>query len=296
MKLLILGATGMLGHKLALELARDHVVYGTSRGGQNSFNALAAQRNITLVGHDDFSDAALTQLLDDVKPAYVINAIGIIKQHKNAATLEQLEINALLPQRLAVLCKSRGARFITFSTDCVFDGMLGRPYTLDDAPSAHDVYGMTKYLGEITDNDYALTLRTSIIGPELRAKKSLVEWVLSQRGKTVDGYTRALYTGLPTLEIANVLRHIFTHCPDLSGVWQVASAAIDKAALLRLISAQFELNIIVKNHDTFFCDRRLDGAAFAARTGYVPPAWPQLVAQMHADYLQYPVLYTDLAV
>ena len=214
----------------------------------------------------------------DFRPEAVVNAVGIIKQRRDAdEAILSIEVNALLPHRLALLCRRAGARLIQLSTDCVFSGERGR-YREDDLSDARDLYGLSKRLGEVTGPG-CLTLRTSIIGPELSRKTGLLEWFLAQRG-TVNGYTRAIFSGFTTLEMARILERLLESPPALEGLYHVASRPISKFDLLVAIRDALGLKTGIAPYSDFRCDRSLDGSRFAAASGYVAPTWPQMAAEL----------------
>lgn len=282
-KILILGATGMLGsaaYRLYAQSPAIHVV-GTVRGSSTPAS-FVQHPTAEIAGGVDISDFdRVTRVFGAVRPDVVLNCIGVVKQLDAAKDpLVSIAINALLPHRLAELCAASGVRLVHVSTDCVFSGNIGR-YKETDTSDAYDLYGRTKYLGEV-DYPHAVTLRTSIIGHEIDSNVSLVDWFLSQRGPTVKGYRRAIYTGLPTVELARIVRDIVVPRRDLRGVWHVASAPINKFELLQLIARQYGKAIEILPDDAVAIDRSMDGTRFRTETGYVAAAWPQLVAQMHA--------------
>jgi dTDP-4-dehydrorhamnose reductase len=171
-----------------------------------------------------------------------------------------------------------GARFVHMSTDCVFAGTKGR-YTEDDVSDATDLYGRSKYLGEVCDEG-CITLRTSIIGLELARKASLIEWYLAQRG-VIRGFDRAIYTGFTTAEMARVIERVLTRHPDVSGVWHVASEPISKYALLVGLTRRLGRDDLSVERDTdFVCDRSLDASPFRERTDYVPPSWESMLDEL----------------
>lgn len=222
---------------------------------------------------------ALTYLFDQVRPDVAINCVGIIKQSKMAADpLTMLSLNALLPHRIAKLCNLTGTRLVHISTDCVFSGMKGL-YAEEDLPDASDLYGRSKCLGEI-DSPNSITLRTSIIGRELVGGQSLVEWLLAQEN-AVKGFTRAIFSGLPTVELARVIRdHVLPH-PEMSGVYHVSAAPISKYDLLTLVARRYGKDIEIFPDDEVVIDRSLDSSRFRSAVGYVPEAWPELVNKMY---------------
>lgn len=276
----MLGASGMLGHTLLRYLIRKgFACVGTVR----SASALARlprelQAQTLIVG--DLTDAAvISDLLEIQRPDVVINCVGIVKQSAEADDpLIALPINALLPHRLVRACAATGARLIHVSTDCVYTGTRGH-YSERDEPDARDLYGLSKALGEV-DAPHALTLRTSIIGPELlETPYGLLGWFLAQQGE-VRGFARALFSGLPTVELARVVAEFVLPRPDLRGVYHVAAAPISKHDLLCLIADVYHKEITIHRDDNLVIDRSLDGSRFAGATGYVAPAWPALIAAM----------------
>ena len=283
MKILILGGSGMLGHQLYREFSRDHEVWVTLRRAMGEFSGrgLFGEGRV-LAGVEAMDFASVERSLRTTQPAVVLNCVGIIKQLKEATDpIPSLTINALLPHRLARLCGEIGARLVHFSTDCVFSGRRGG-YRETDVSDAEDLYGRTKYLGEVGAAPHVLTLRSSIIGRELGTTHSLVDWFLSQRGKEVRGFRRAIYTGFTTVEMARIVRMMITRQPALGGLWQVASAPIDKYQLLLLLRDAFGVPVEIQPYDDFVCDRSLDGGRFSAATGYQAPAWRTMIEEMAA--------------
>lgn len=285
MKVLILGATGMLGHTLLTKLSERSTldVHGTARsreGLQNWFSSEILGRISTGTDADNFD--SVLRVLGEVRPDVVVNCIGIIKQLPVAKDpVISIGINALFPHRLALACKAAGARLIHISTDCVFRGDKGR-YTEDDQSDAEDLYGRSKFLGEVVES-HCVTLRTSIIGHELKGGHGLIDWFLSQDGP-VNGFTNAIYTGFPTAEMVRIIADYVLPNPDLHGLYQVASAPISKYDLLKLVATRYGRSTMIQPQDTFFCDRSLDGARFAAATGYAAPEWPDMVDAMWHEY------------
>jgi len=279
MRILILGGDGMLGHQLLTHLQTRNEVYVTMRqdlGAHASFNLFNSENAYDSI--DIRSVDRLIEVMADCRPAAVINAIGIIKQRPDAKeSIPSLEINALLPHRLAVLCKAIGARLIHMSTDCIFSGKKGN-YQENDPSDAEDLYGKTKYLGEVHESN-CLTLRTSIIGRELSRHKSLLDWFLAQTGK-VKGFTNAIYNGFTTLEMSRIIEKILLEYPNASGVYQVSSEPISKYELLLLFREKLGHNIEIIPDDSFYCDRSLDSSRFRAEFNYTPPTWPTMIEEL----------------
>lgn len=283
MKVLVLGASGMLGHRVFREFcgAGTMDVVGTVRSASVLRHFGATERDQILTGVDVLDQDALAAVFTSVRPQVVINCVGLIKQAGNAENpLVALPINAMLPHRLAALCALGGARLIHVSTDCVFSGERGG-YTEQDISDARDLYGKSKYIGEVHDQDHVITLRTSIIGHELDSDIALVDWFLSQQGR-VKGYRRAIFSGLPTVELAHVMRDVVLSRRDLHGLYHVSAAPIAKYDLLHLIAAPYGKAIDIDAEEAVAIDRSLDSTRFSAATGYVAPDWPTLVARMHA--------------
>lgn len=221
----------------------------------------------------------LTSLFSVVHPDVVVNCVGLVKQLAEADDpLSAIPINALLPHRLARLCEVAGARLVHMGTDCVFSGTKGM-YTEADVTDAKDLYGRSKYLGEV-DYPHAITLRTSIIGHELNGAHSLVGWFLAQAG-SVKGFKRAIFSGLPTVEMAKLIRDYVIPHPQLHGLYHVSAEPINKFALLTLVANQYGKSIDILPDETIAIDRSLDSTRFRAATGFQPAPWPELVRLMH---------------
>lgn len=271
----------MLGNALFRFFARDDGLstFGSARS-TSVLTCLAPElRDKVVCGIHSESPDGLTRLFTFARPNVVINCIGLIKQNAGVNDpIAAISINSLLPHRLASLCDVGGARLIHIGTDCVFDGSRGM-YHERDPSDAEDLYGKSKYLGDV-DYPNAITLRTSIIGHELRSSHSLVDWFLSQQ-ESVNGYTRAIFSGLPTVELATVIRNHVMSNPQLHGVYHVSAEPITKFDLLRLLSLVYGKTINIRPDSTVVINRSLDSTLFRTLTGYVPPKWPELVRSMH---------------
>ncbi|MBS3953161.1 MAG: SDR family oxidoreductase [Methylomicrobium sp.] len=281
MRILVLGASGMLGNAMMRVLSEktDWQVYGTVRSASARclFEPGIADRLIA--GVDVEQHDSLLQAFIQARPDVVINCVGLIKQLADADDpLQAIPINALLPHRLARMCELAGARLVHMSTDCVFAGDKGN-YRESDPPDAKDLYGRSKFLGEVA-YPHAVTLRTSIIGHELQSAHGLVGWFLAQQGHC-NGYTKAIFSGLPTVVLAQIVRDVVIPHSALSGVYHVAAQAISKYDLLKLIAAVYGKTIEIVPSDKLVIDRSLDAGRFREATGYVAPAWPELIETMH---------------
>ena len=281
-RVLILGGSGMLGHKLAQVFAGRFETWTSVR----RLSALAGVPRIDGVRVIEGFDAQDVPALDAVwaqsQPTVVVNAIGVIKQlpsGKDPVTC--IAVNSLFPHRVAALTSRNGCRLIHVSTDCVFSGKKGG-YAESDTPDADDLYGRSKLLGEVVSAG-ALTLRTSIIGRELGTAHGLVEWFLAQEGSTAKGYSRAIFSGLPTLVLARTIADIIESHPALTGLYHLSADPIAKYKLLHLLREVFAVTVEIEKDETVAVDRSLDSTRFRSLTGFAPSPWPVLVEAMARD-------------
>lgn len=280
MRVLVLGASGMLGNAMLRTMSeRDGwVVHGTLRSPNPTLQAMAPKAKFIHGIYADQPDSLLSAFVKS-RPQVVINCVGLIKQIESGEDpLEAIPINSLLPHRLARLSEMSQARLIHVSTDCVFSGSKGN-YSEADTPDATDVYGRSKLIGEVY-NSHAITLRTSIIGHEVGSFHSLIGWFLSQQ-KRVKGYTKAIFSGLPTCELARVVCDFVIPNQSLSGLYHVAAKPISKYDLLQMVNRAYGKELMIEVDDSLQIDRSLDATRFQNATGYVAPDWPNLIAQMH---------------
>ena len=286
MKILILGGSGMLGHKLYQVCSERFETYATFRSAPvgKSRQIFRSDRIIDKVTAGDLD--AVSQAITTAKPDVVVNCIGIVKQDTAAKdALTSIAINALFPHQLAKLCEAAGARLIHVSTDCVFSGRKGS-YRETDESDATDIYGKTKFLGEVSAAN-CLTVRTSMIGRELSGTHGLLEWFLSQGDGRVRGFRQAIFSGFTTHALADVITRIVTNHPELTGVYHVAAEPINKFELLSQIKNAYSLNTAIDPDDAFVCDRSLNASRFNEATGFVPTPWPQMIKQMRDDSTPY---------
>lgn len=278
---LVLGVTGMLGNAVFRYLsANDKLqVWGTLQQASGKL-FFADKLRSNLIAHVNVLDFdALAGAFETVRPDIVINCIGLVKQLSVAKDpLSALPINSMLPHRLAKLCGLSGARLVHISTDCVFSGRTGM-YSESDPSDAEDLYGKSKFIGEIHDRPDAITLRTSIIGRELAGHVGLIDWFMAQQG-CIKGYSKAIFSGLPTVELARIIDTFVIPNSQLSGLYHVSAEPIDKYSLLKLVAEVYGKAIDIVPDDQVCIDRSLDSSRFRKATGYGPPAWPELVLTM----------------
>ena len=285
-RVLVLGATGMLGHKVWQVLGKRFDAWAAVRrvGRHRATGLYEGPHVIEDVRAEDF--ASVQHAVRTARPYAIINCIGIVKQLKAAHdAVRSITINALFPHQLAELARESEARVIHISTDCVFAGTHGG-YTEEDFADANDLYGRTKFLGELAGAG-CLTLRTSIVGRELAATTGLLEWFLGHRGGRVGGYTSAHFSGLTTLALANVIGDVIERFPELSGVYHVASEPISKYDLLIKCNRAFGAGIAIEPSEAVRIDRTLNGARFAAATGLSAGSWDTMLSALAADPTPY---------
>lgn len=285
MNVLVLGVTGMLGNAVFRVLSSDKrlKVFGTMREDSYKRYFPINVLNNLITNIDADNNENLKSAFEISKPEVVINCIGVIKQlsaAKNA--LSTIALNTLLPHRLALLSQEYSARLILISTDCVFSGKKGG-YTEADFPDCDDLYGRSKLLGEIVDTPNVLTIRTSIIGHELKGGHSLVNWFLNSES-VVKGYTNAFFSGLPTNELAIVIKDIILQYPELYGLYHVSGNRISKYELLDLIATAYQIKTNIIESKEVHIDRSLNHQKFSGVTNYTPKKWPELITSMHQFY------------
>lgn len=287
-RILILGGGGTLGHKLWQHLPSGFPdTFVSIRKNRDFYSRCGLFAGPNVIDGLDLRDFnRLDAVLNELKPAVIVNCAGVTLRSKEALDKNSaISINALLPHRLAEWCSRSGARLIHFSTVCVFDGRTGG-YTEDSPPDARDLYGATKALGDVSA-PFALTLRSSFIGREIFGGAELLEWFLAQKGKKIKGFTKAVFTGLTTNKLAELVGDLIEKHTGLNGLYHVSSEAVSKYELLRLMKEAYELDVEIEPDDSFECRRDLKGDRFAEAAGFVCPPWKTLMAEMAADRTPY---------
>lgn len=283
MRILIFGATGMLGHKIYLAAEQSGLdVWACARSSYAEVSRYDLFRRDRFIERVDVSDqAVVADLVKAVHPNVIVNAAGIVKQAMESRALSEiLAVNSLFPQLLGRICRQHHVRLVHISSDCVFSGRRGN-YAETDVPDPIDFYGITKLLGEVDGVPGCLTLRTSFVGRELQSRRGLVEWLLSHRnGGVVEGYSRAVFSGLTTLALSRIVVKLIVDHPVLSGLYHVAGPPIDKRTLLRLLTEHLSLPITIKENDRVNVDRSLNNARFIRDTGLMTPYWVDMIADL----------------
>jgi dTDP-4-dehydrorhamnose reductase len=289
-KVIVLGGAGMLGHKM-FQVLRERLTgtFCTVREDVRKppFDRVEFLQGEHIVPGVDVTDfPALEETLSAFRPEYVVNCVGVIKQRAEAvSSIPSITINSLLPHMLAQMAARWGGRVIHFSTDCVFNGTRGG-YTEEDISDAEDLYGKTKFLGEVAGPN-ALTLRTSIIGRELTEHRSLLDWFLAQNHKAIRGYRRVIYSGVTTNYLSELVASIIQEHPGLNGLYQVASEPISKYDLLCLLREAYQLDVRIEPDDLEVSDRSMRCDKLRVAIGYQCPPWPALARQLAEDNTPY---------
>lgn len=273
----------MLGHKLTQVLQNRFDLWATFRTDYKQYEKYGVFNKSRILPNVTIEDLnSVEAAVEEVEPDVIVNAIGIIKQIPSATNVvKTLTVNAVFPHQLAEMANRYNARLITVGTDCVFSGKSGK-YTETDTPDATDLYGKSKNLGEVAAEN-CLTIRTSIIGRELDTAHGLVEWFLSNEGKSVKGFTKAVFSGFPTLILAEIIADLIENQQKLHGLFHVSSEAINKYDLLNLVKKAYGANIEIEPFDDFEIDRSLDSTKFRSATGFKPADWEEMIVRMAAD-------------
>lgn len=288
MRVLILGATGMMGHMACRVLGPQFEVHAACRswGAEGDRHQEFFADCVKHEGFEALEDGASAGLIRRVQPDAVMNFIGIVKQKPEAGDADVAKrLNAILPRELADACDAIGAKLIQMSTDCVFSGR-GRMYRETDAPDPEDTYGLSKLQGEVTREPH-LTIRTSIIGRQIRGDTGLLEWFRLQRGGTVQGYANAIFSGLTTRALAEVLADLMRRTFELHGLYHVATTPISKFDLLGLLNTKLDLEVTIDRDEEFRCDRSLDARRFLEATGMIIPTYDAMIEQLAEDDIKY---------
>jgi len=289
MKILILGGDGMIGHKMAQVLSNFNHEINVSVREQRELTKQCFSSKVKVFINDFLKENVLT-FLDRVNPDVIINAIGItIRRGVNEHLSDAIYLNSYFPHQLANWAGIHNKRLIHFSTDCVFSGSEGS-YSEDATPNASDYYGKTKGLGEVLSKN-ALTLRSSMIGPELFNKTELFEWVTNNKEKEINGFSRVMYSGVATVYMARLVVDLIENHKDFNGIYNIASNPISKFELLHLINDNFDLGLVINKDQNIVSNKTLDASKIENELGIKSPSWNELIIDLKKDYIHFIDLY-----
>ena len=289
MKILILGGDGMIGHKMVQVLGaqNNEIVISVREKRDLSLKSFSSKSKVFF---NDFLKENVLNFLDKVNPDVIINAIGVTIRRGAAKNIaDTIYLNSFFPHQLSNWALKFNKRLIHFSTDCVFSGSEGS-YLEDTIPNALDYYGKTKGLGEVFSKN-ALTLRSSMIGPELFNKTELFEWIINNKEKEINGFSRVMYSGVTTVYMASLIADLIENHKDLSGIYNIASNPISKFELLHLINDNFDLGLVINKDQSIRSNKTLDASKIEDELGIKPPSWNELIIGLKKDYMQFIDLY-----
>lgn len=292
MKILILGGDGMIGHKMAQVLSvQNHEIFISVRESKDlTLKRISPKAKVFF---NDFLKDSILDFLDKVNPDVIINAIGITIRRGAAENIsDTIYLNSLFPHQISSWALAFKKRLIHFSTDCVFSGSEGS-YLEDATPNALDYYGKTKGLGEINSKS-SLTIRSSMIGPELYNKTELFEWIINNKEKEINGFSRVMYSGVTTVYMARLLADLIDNHKNLSGIYNIASKPISKFELLHLINDNFDLGLIINDNKTVISNKTLNASKIEKVIGFQPPSWDELIFELKKDYMNFIDLYKTI--
>ena len=292
MKILILGGDGMIGHKLSqvLSVQNHEIVISIREKKDLTLKSISSKSKVFF---NDFLKDNILDFLVKVNPDVIINAIGITIRRGAAENIsDTIYLNSLFPHQLSNWALAFKKRLIHFSTDCVFSGSEGS-YLEDTTPDALDYYGKTKGLGEVNSKS-SLTIRSSMIGPELFNKTELFEWIINNKEKEINGFSRVMYSGVTTVYMAKLVADLIDNHKNLSGIYNVASKPISKFELLHLINDNFDLGLIINDDKTVISNKTLNASKIEKQIGLQPPSWDDLIFELKKDYLDFIDLYKTI--
>lgn len=279
MHIMVLGASGMIGHAICKVLTKYNSLEVTAViRDRSAIHRIGADCSFS-VKMNVIDKSELENLFLELRPDIVVNCIGITKHLPSGSDpLIAIPINAYFPHLLASISSKNNARLIHISSDCVFSGEKGA-YSEEDIPDAVDIYGRTKALGEILGAG-ATTIRTSTIGHEIDTSYGLLEWFLKQQDSCA-GFSKAIFSGLTTNELAKVIAEIIIPNTTLEGLYNIGGDIISKYDLLSAISHSYHKDIQILKSEEFVIDRSLDSKKFHLATGYIPPTWSAMIEEMN---------------
>ena len=292
MKILILGGDGMIGHKIdqVLSVQNHEIVISIREKKDLTLKSISSKSKVFF---NDFLKDNILDFLVKVNPDVIINAIGVtIRRGSTKNISDTIYLNSFFPHQLSNWAVAFKKRLIHFSTDCVFSGSEGS-YLEDTTPDALDYYGKTKGLGEVNSKS-SLTIRSSMIGPELFNKTELFEWIINNKEKEINGFSRVMYSGVTTVYMAKLVADLIDNHKNLSGIYNVASKPISKFELLRLINDNFDLGLIINDDKTVISNKTLNASKIEKQIGLQPPSWDELIIELKKDYMNFIDLYKTI--
>ena len=273
----------MIGHQVLFGLSKENfLIHAHFKKKKSKHNFLKSEN--TIFHFLEITQDNIEEFLVDINPDIIINAAGVTPRREKESTINQIKFtNSLLPNILSSWSEKNGCRLLHFSTDCVFSGDKGG-YKDSDEPDALDTYGKTKSLGEVSGSN-SLTLRSSMIGFELYNKTELFEWVLSNKNKTINGFSNVIYSGITTTLMSKIVIKIIQDFPGLKGIYNISSAPLSKYSLLKKINDIFDLNIKVKAVKSKPSDKSLESIRFSNKTGIEIPNWDLMLSELKDNWL-----------
>ncbi len=291
MKILILGADGMIGHKMAQKFNMPKFeLHLNSRSNKDFLKEIFPNANTI---ENNFLVSDIFKILNKINPDYILNCCGItIRRGINLNKSNSIKINSELPYLISDWTRKNSSKLIQFSTDCVFSGKKGH-YDDDSPPDAKDLYGSTKAKGEIAIKN-TLTLRSSMIGREIYNKTELLEWLIRKKNKVINGFSNVIYSGITTLEMSKYVYDIIDKNISISGIYNVSSKPISKFQLLNKLNKKFNLNIKINNDKSIFSNKSLNSKSFFAETGLKTPSWELMLEELFLDSVKFNDIYKKI--
>ena len=292
MKILIFGGDGMIGHKMAqvLSVQNHEIVISIREKKDLTLKSISSKSKVFF---NDFLKDNILDFLVKVNPDVIINAIGVtIRRGVNENISDTIYLNSLFPHQISRWALAFKKRLIHFSTDCVFSGSEGS-YLEDTTPDALDYYGKTKGLGEINSKS-SLTIRSSMIGPELFNKTELFEWIINNKEKEINGFSTVMYSGVTSVYMARLVANLIDNHKNLRGIYNIASKPISKFELLHLINDNFDLGLIINDDKTVISNKTLNDSKIEKEIGLQAPSWDELIFELKKDYMNFIDLYKTI--
>ena len=276
-KILVIGASGLIGNAIFHEcLNFKYDVYGTIKRKNKKYffkkNSNKIFSNIRIE-----NDKEIVKIIKKIKPNIVINCAAVVKKYIDLYSIKKIfEINSKFPKKLEHLTSMYNFKLIHISTDCVFDGKHGN-YSEDDIPNPQDIYGLSKYFGEVK-SDNCLTIRTSVIGPELKKSQGLYEWFMKQNGK-IKGYKKFIFSGLTSFELSKIIISNLSNF-KLGSIVHISSKPINKFELLKKFKKTFsKKDLVIKECNKIKINRSLI-SNFQKKNNIKISSWNKMLSDM----------------